>query len=102
MSSLHGPKASDRIIRREANLRSAQRRGVIADLSRSWKEIPPSRLTVGYCTLYGGMAGGLAVISDVPKLMVYELARHANRDREITPEATLTKPTSAELHPKPP
>ena len=56
-----------------------------------------SELAVGYCTLYGDMAGGLAVIADVPKTMVYELARHANRERERIPRATLTKPPSAEL-----
>jgi NAD+ synthase/NAD+ synthase (glutamine-hydrolysing) len=56
-----------------------------------------SELAVGYCTLYGDMAGGLAVISDVPKLMVYELARCVNREREVIPETTLTKPPSAEL-----
>lgn len=58
-----------------------------------------SELAVGYCTLYGDMAGGLAVISDVPKTMVYELARLVNRDREIIPAACLTKPPSAELRP---
>lgn len=58
-----------------------------------------SELAVGYCTLYGDMAGGLAVISDVPKTMVYELARLANRSREVIPEATFTKPPSAELRP---
>ena len=56
-----------------------------------------SELAVGYCTIYGDMAGGLAVISDVPKTMVYELARFINRDREIIPESTITKPPSAEL-----
>jgi len=58
-----------------------------------------SELAVGYCTIYGDMAGGLAVISDVPKTMVYELARFINRDREIIPESTITKPPSAELRP---
>jgi NAD+ synthase (glutamine-hydrolysing) len=56
-----------------------------------------SELAVGYCTLYGDMAGGLAVISDVPKLMVYELARWVNREREVIPQATIDKPPSAEL-----
>jgi NAD+ synthase (glutamine-hydrolysing) len=56
-----------------------------------------SELAVGYCTLYGDMAGGLAVISDVPKLMVYELARWINRQREIIPASTIEKPPSAEL-----
>jgi len=58
-----------------------------------------SELAVGYCTLYGDMAGGLAIISDVPKLMVYELARWINHDREVIPRATLEKPPSAELRP---
>ncbi len=58
-----------------------------------------SELAVGYCTLYGDMCGGLAVISDVPKTKVFELARWINRDREIIPESTITKPPSAELRP---
>lgn len=56
-----------------------------------------SELAVGYCTLYGDMAGGLGVISDVPKLMVYELARFINRERELIPRSTIEKPPSAEL-----
>ena len=58
-----------------------------------------SELAVGYCTLYGDMCGGLAVISDVPKTMVYRLARWINRKREVIPEATIEKPPSAELRP---
>jgi NAD+ synthetase len=58
-----------------------------------------SELAVGYCTLYGDMAGGLSVISDVPKIMVYRLAAHINRDREIIPRAIIEKPPSAELKP---
>jgi NAD+ synthase (glutamine-hydrolysing) len=60
-----------------------------------------SELAVGYCTLYGDMAGGLAVIADLPKMMVYELAEHINkiRGREVIPERTITKPPSAELRP---
>jgi NAD+ synthase (glutamine-hydrolysing) len=58
-----------------------------------------SELAVGYCTLYGDMSGGLAVLADVPKTMVYELARHINRDREIIPRAIIQKPPSAELKP---
>src|SRR5467141_2147249 len=59
-----------------------------------------SELAVGYCTLYGDMAGGLAAISDVPKTMVYQLARWINRKREIIPRSTIEKPPSAELKPK--
>jgi len=58
-----------------------------------------SEMAVGYCTLYGDLAGGLAVISDVPKMMVYELARYLNRRREVIPAACFTKPPSAELRP---
>ncbi len=58
-----------------------------------------SELAVGYCTLYGDMAGGLAVISDVPKTSVYRLANYINRDKEIIPASTIDKPPSAELKP---
>jgi NAD+ synthase (glutamine-hydrolysing) len=58
-----------------------------------------SEMACGYCTLYGDMVGALAVIGDVYKTEVYALSRWANRDREIIPEATLTKPPSAELRP---
>jgi NAD+ synthase (glutamine-hydrolysing) len=58
-----------------------------------------SEYAVGYATLYGDMAGGFAPLKDVPKLLVYELARHANRDREVIPASTIEKPPSAELRP---
>ena len=58
-----------------------------------------SELAVGYCTLYGDMCGGLAVISDLPKTQVFELAKHLNKDFEIIPQNTLDKPPSAELRP---
>ncbi len=58
-----------------------------------------SELAVGYCTIYGDMCGGLAVISDLPKTRVYELSRWINREREIIPWNTLDKPPSAELRP---
>ncbi len=58
-----------------------------------------SEMAVGYCTLYGDLTGGLAVISDVPKTLVYKLARYINREREIIPFRVLTKPPSAELRP---
>jgi NAD+ synthase (glutamine-hydrolysing) len=58
-----------------------------------------SEVAVGYCTLYGDMCGGLAVISDVFKTQIYTLARWINREREIIPESTITKPPSAELRP---
>ena len=58
-----------------------------------------SELAVGYCTLYGDMCGGLAVISDLPKTKVFQLARHINREREIIPNNSIEKPPSAELRP---
>ncbi|NVM24894.1 MAG: NAD+ synthase [Desulfobacterales bacterium] len=58
-----------------------------------------SELAVGYCTLYGDMSGGLAVISDVPKTTVYQIARFINRDNEMIPERIIQKSPSAELKP---
>jgi NAD+ synthase (glutamine-hydrolysing) len=58
-----------------------------------------SELAVGYCTLYGDMVGGLAVISDVPKGLVYRLSAYVNSQRRVIPEATIEKPPSAELRP---
>lgn len=58
-----------------------------------------SEMAVGYCTLYGDMSGGLSVLSDVPKTMVYELSRYINREMEIIPWATIEKAPSAELRP---
>ncbi len=58
-----------------------------------------SELAVGYCTLYGDMCGGLAVVSDVPKTQIYALAKWINSNREIIPWATIEKPPSAELKP---
>jgi NAD+ synthase (glutamine-hydrolysing) len=58
-----------------------------------------SELAVGYCTIYGDMCGGLAVISDLPKIRVYEVSRWINREREIIPWNTIDKPPSAELRP---
>jgi NAD+ synthase (glutamine-hydrolysing) len=58
-----------------------------------------SELAVGYCTLYGDMSGGLAVISDVPKTMIYDLARYINRQGDLIPAEIITKAPSAELRP---
>ena len=58
-----------------------------------------SEIALGYCTLYGDMAGGYALISDVPKTMVYPLAQEINREAELIPRATIEKPPSAELRP---
>lgn len=58
-----------------------------------------SEMSLGYCTLYGDMSGGLSVLADLPKTMVYEVSRYINHDWEIIPRATLEKPPSAELRP---
>ena len=58
-----------------------------------------SELTTGYCTLYGDMAGGFAVIKDVPKTLVYRLAEWRNREHEVIPRRIITRPPSAELRP---
>ena len=58
-----------------------------------------SEMSVGYCTLYGDMAGGVSVISDVPKMKVYALAKWLNRDKEIIPQAIIERPPTAELKP---
>jgi NAD+ synthase (glutamine-hydrolysing) len=88
----------------EENIQSRIRGNILMALSNKFGYLVlttgnKSELAVGYCTLYGDMSGGLAVIADVPKTMVYELARYVNRDREIIPQASLTKPPSAELRP---
>lgn len=58
-----------------------------------------SELAVGYCTLYGDMSGGLSVISDLPKTIVYELAEYINREKVVIPEMIIKKAPSAELYP---
>ena len=88
----------------EENLQARARGAVLMALSNKFGSIllstgNKSELAVGYCTLYGDMAGGLAVISDVPKTLVYRLSEYVNRDREIIPVSTMTKPPSAELRP---
>jgi NAD+ synthetase len=88
----------------EENIQARVRGSILMALSNKWGRMVlatgnKSELAVGYCTLYGDMCGGLAVISDVPKTLVYELARYVNRDGEIIPETTINKPPSAELRP---
>jgi NAD+ synthetase len=88
----------------EENMQARLRGMILMSLSNKFGHLllttgNKSELAVGYCTLYGDMAGGLAVISDVPKTLVYDLARGINRDREIIPVSTIEKPPSAELKP---
>jgi len=89
----------------EENIQARLRGVTLMALSNKWGAMVlttgnKSELAVGYCTLYGDMCGGLAVISDVPKTLVYELARVANRRHDgAIPESVFTKPPSAELRP---
>jgi NAD+ synthase (glutamine-hydrolysing) len=86
----------------EENLQARIRGNLLMALSNKFGSLVlstgnKSEMAVGYCTLYGDMAGGLAVISDVPKTMVYELANFANRSKARIPEPVLSKAPSAEL-----
>jgi NAD+ synthase (glutamine-hydrolysing) len=88
----------------EENLQSRLRGVLLMALSNKFGALVlttgnKSEMSTGYCTLYGDMVGALAVIGDVWKTKVYALARYANREREVIPKSTLTKPPSAELRP---
>ena len=88
----------------EENLQSRIRATLMMALSNKFSSLVlttgnKSEMAVGYCTLYGDMAGALAVIGDLVKTRVYALSRWVNRNREAIPEAILTKPPSAELRP---
>jgi NAD+ synthase (glutamine-hydrolysing) len=88
----------------EENIQSRARGTLLMALSNKFGAIVlstgnKSELGVGYCTLYGDMVGGLAVISDVPKTLVYRLSEYVNSRRSVIPRATLEKPPSAELRP---
>ena len=88
----------------EENIQARVRGNYLMAYSNKFDHLPlstgnKSELAVGYCTLYGDMSGGLAVISDVPKTVVYDLARRMNSDREIIPLRVIDRPPSAELKP---
>ncbi len=88
----------------EENLQARIRGNILMALSNKYGYLVlatgnKSELAVGYCTLYGDMSGGFSLISDVPKTMVYELAGYINREKEIIPQNSITKPPSAELKP---
>ena len=89
----------------EENIQSRIRGNILMALSNKFGYLVlstgnKSELATGYCTLYGDMSGGLAVLSDVPKTMVYELAEHINTlDGTVIPESIISKPPSAELKP---
>jgi NAD+ synthase (glutamine-hydrolysing) len=88
----------------EENIQARARGTMLMALSNKFNAIVlstgnKSELGVGYCTLYGDMAGGLAAISDVPKTLVYRISQYVNSRRPVIPQATLEKPPSAELRP---
>jgi len=89
----------------EENIQARLRGLILMALSNKWNALVlttgnKSEMAVGYCTLYGDMCGGLAVISDVPKTMVYDLCRVVNARRgPVVPENVFLKPPSAELRP---
>ncbi len=88
----------------EENMQSRIRGLILMSMSNKFGHLllttgNKSELAVGYCTIYGDMCGGLAVISDLPKLRVYEVSRWINREREIIPWSSIEKPPSAELRP---
>src|SRR5262249_33813821 len=88
----------------EENMQARIRGAILMALSNKFGSLVlstgnKSELGVGYCTLYGDMVGGLAVISDVPKTMVYRLSRYRNARQPVIPQSTIDKPPSAELRP---
>lgn len=104
VETLAGPFAARAEDVTEENLQSRIRGTLLMALSNKfgWLVLTTgnkSETAVGYTTLYGDMSGGLAVLSDAPKTLVYRIARSINRRREVIPEAVFTKPPSAELRP---
>jgi len=88
----------------EENLQARIRGATLMALSNKYGHLllstgNKSELAVGFCTLYGDMCGGLAILNDVPKTLVYRLAAFINRQRELIPAASISKPPSAELRP---
>ena len=88
----------------EENIQSRIRGNLLMAISNKFGHLllstgNKSEMAVGYCTLYGDMNGGLAVIADVPKLRVYSLCNWLNREREVIPHNIISKPPSAELKP---
>jgi len=88
----------------EENLQSRIRGNILMAFSNKFGALVlttgnKSEVGVGYCTLYGDMVGGLGVISDVPKTMVYSLSRYVNSLKPVIPQSTIDKPPSAELRP---
>ena len=105
MQTLHPLFAGTEFGLAEENVQSRLRGVTLMALSNKFGALVlttgnKSEMSVGYCTLYGDMVGALAVLGDVMKTRVYELARYANREREVIPRATIAKAPSAELRPE--
>ncbi|MCH7811238.1 MAG: NAD+ synthase [Chloroflexi bacterium] len=107
MEMLERPFAGRRVGTAEENVQARIRGNVLMSLSNtfgSWVLTTgnKSEYAAGYCTLYGDMAGGFAVLKDVPKMLVYRLAEHRNRvaGRDLIPRSSIEKPPSAELRPR--
>ncbi|MBW1929108.1 MAG: NAD+ synthase [Deltaproteobacteria bacterium] len=88
----------------EENIQARIRGNLLMALSNKFKSLllttgNKSEFAMGYCTLYGDLSGGLAIISDLPKTWCYRLAKYINREREIIPQRVITRPPSAELKP---
>ncbi len=88
----------------EENIQARIRGNILMALSNKYGAMVintgnKSEIAVGYCTLYGDMCGGLSVLADVPKTVVYELTAYINQERNIIPEAIVSKAPSAELRP---
>jgi NAD+ synthase (glutamine-hydrolysing) len=104
LSTLSKPFAGTEANEAEENIQARVRGNILMAFSNKFGSLVlstgnKSEMSVGYCTLYGDMSGGLSVLADVPKSMVYQIAHHVNRDREIIPWSTIEKPPSAELKP---
>ncbi|MDH4317814.1 MAG: NAD+ synthase [Desulfobulbaceae bacterium] len=88
----------------EQNIQARIRGNILMALSNKFGSLllstgNKSEMAVGYCTLYGDMSGGLAILADVPKLMVYALAERVNHERELIPSNIIIRPPTAELKP---
>jgi NAD+ synthetase len=88
----------------EENIQARIRGTLLMALSNKFRSLllstgNKSETATGYCTIYGDMNGGLAVISDVPKTLCYRIAKYINKDKEIIPQRVISRPPSAELRP---
>ena len=102
--ALKGPFEGREEDETEENIQARIRGNLLMGLSNKFNALllttgNKSEMAMGYCTLYGDMSGGLAVIADVPKTMCYRLARYINREESIIPERIISRPPSAELKP---